>query len=299
MLYMLNQDSELKFGDAVLQYRKRINRSYELYLFNLMLLEQVAAFAERDAARRKKKLLPDEKDQAFTPKLATNPVTRSFRDNEKLQQRYQTLEFSDKVDPDSIRKLYTEFLKEESYQNYLSDTSTDVKEDREIFLALYKFCLNGELFEGILQDHYINWIDDQSLVIGAVKKTIKALPSPFDAFYEDHLPTEETTREFGEELLRKVYHNDGELLHLIEPVLKNWDVDRVAIIDMILLKMALCELTDFSTIPTKVTLNEFVEISILYSTDMSKDFINGILDRLLKQLHEDGKIQKKGRGLKG
>jgi len=88
------------------------------------------------------------------------------------------------------------------------------------------------------------------------------------------------------------------LLGIIEPTLKNWDADRVAIIDMVLLKMALSELTSFPTIPTKVTLNEFVEISKLYSTDKSKDFINGILDRLMKKLNKEGKIQKEGRGLK-
>jgi len=299
MLYMLSRDQQLKFGDALLQYRKRIGRSYELYLFNLMLLEHVAAFAKQDAARRKKKLLPDEKDQAFTPKLATNPVTCSLSENEQLQKLYQHYDFAEKVDKDTIRKIYTEFLKEDSYQEYLGNTNTTTKEHRQIFLALYKFCLNSELFQEVLQDHYANWIDDKSLVVGAIKKTLKALPSPSENFYEEHRPGEETTKEFGEELLRNVYHNDGELLHLIEPVLKNWDVDRVAIIDMILLKMALCELTSFPTIPTKVTLNEFVEISKLYSTDKSKDFINGILDRLLKQLHEDGKIQKKGRGLQG
>jgi len=83
-------------------------------------------------------------------------------------------------------------------------------------------------------------------------------------------------------------------LAIIEPALKNWDADRVAIIDMILLKMALSELLSFPSIPTKVTLNEFVDISKLYSTDKSKDFINGILDRLMKQLEKDGKIKKEG-----
>lgn len=98
--------------------------------------------------------------------------------------------------------------------------------------------------------------------------------------------------------MEKVIKEDKKLLAIIEPTLKNWDVDRVAIIDMILLKMALCELISFPSIPTKVTLNEFVEISKLYSTDKSKDFINGILDRLMKQLDSDGKIKKEGRGLK-
>ena len=125
---------------------------------------------------------------------------------------------------------------------------------------------------------------------------MKALPVE-DDFCSHYLPDDETVKGFGEELLRKVFHEDRELLEIIEPTLKNWDADRVATIDMILLKMALCELMIFPTIPTKVTLNEFVEISKRYSTEKSKDFINGILDRLMKQLNKDGKIKKEGRGL--
>ena len=98
-------------------------------------------------------------------------------------------------------------------------------------------------------------------------------------------------------MLKHVLEQDKRLLDIIEPNLKNWDADRVAIIDMILLKMAIAELLNFPSIPTKVTLNEYVEIAKLYSTDKSKDFINGILDRLMKKLESDGQINKKGRGL--
>lgn len=129
-----------------------------------------------------------------------------------------------------------------------------------------------------------------------MKKTIKALPVD-GTFYQEYEPADETVKEFGEVLLKKVCEEDGDLSEIIEPMLKNWDAERVAVIDMILLKMAVCELVSFPTIPTKVTLNEFVEISKLYSTDKSKDFINGILDRLMKKLDKDGKIVKEGRGL--
>ena len=134
-------------------------------------------------------------------------------------------------------------------------------------------------------------------MVGAIKKTLKALPVTSEEFYQNYQPSDEAVKEFGELLLHKVYHEDSDLLELIEPTLKNWDADRVAAIDMILLKMALCELMNFPTIPTKVTLNEFVEIAKLYSTEKSKDFINGILDRLMKKLNKDGKINKEGRGL--
>jgi N utilization substance protein B len=146
------------------------------------------------------------------------------------------------------------------------------------------------------EDRYTNWDDDESLVVGAMKKTVKAFPLK-DNFYQEFEPSDMTVREFGEELLRKTCREDSALLAEIEPALQNWDVERVAALDMIMLKMALCELLHFPTIPTKVTLNEFVEISKVYSTDKSKEFINGILDRLMKKLLEENKIVKEGRGL--
>ena len=148
----------------------------------------------------------------------------------------------------------------------------------------------------MIEDRYPFWSDDKSLVIGAIKRSLKTLPTE-DDFYEVHRPTAETTQDFGEVLFKNVFEEENKLLELIEPTLNNWDVERVAVIDMVLLKMALCELMNFPTIPTKVTLNEFVEISKQYSTEKSKDFINGILDRLMKRLHKDGKIVKEGRGL--
>jgi len=169
-------------------------------------------------------------------------------------------------------------------------------DDKKILLSLFKHCINNELYNEAIEDRYPTWIDDKSLVVGTVKKTIKGLPvqSDFTGIYK---PTEETTKDFGEILFENVNKKNAELLEIIEPALNNWDADRVAVIDMILLKMAISELMIFSTIPTKVTLNEFVEISKLYSTDKSKDFINGILDRLMKKLKKEGKIKKEGRGL--
>ncbi|MCY7328718.1 MAG: transcription antitermination factor NusB, partial [Saprospiraceae bacterium] len=163
-------------------------------------------------------------------------------------------------------------------------------------LEMYRFLINHDVFVEMTEDRFNNWQDDESLVVGAMKKTLKAMPLGAE-FYKEFEPSDETVREFGEELLRKTCQEDVALLEHIEPTLKNWDAERVAVLDMIMLKMALSELLYFPTIPTKVTLNEFVEISKVYSTDKSKDFINGILDRLMKKLLKEEKIVKEGRGL--
>jgi N utilization substance protein B len=192
--------------------------------------------------------------------------------------------------------LYNAFADTDEYRAYLSlGTPTDADHSK-ILIELYRFLSGHDLFLDMTEDVFNNWADDESLVMGAMKKTLKSTPVS-GAFYQEHEPSDETVKEFGAELLTRTAREDAALLAEIQPMLKNWDAERVAILDMIMLKMALCELLHFPTIPTKVTLNEFVEISKTYSTDKSKEFINGILDRLMKKLLEEGRIVKEGRGL--
>jgi len=296
MLYAMSRDPQLSLEEAMRRYRESVSRSFELYLFYLYYVVKIAEYARKDAERRAAKYLPSEEDKQFTPRLFENELIRSLTGNQELGRLFQRYRIAAKIDDDMVRALYTEFSKKEAYKAYLQKEHPDVEDHAAQLLDLVRFCLSSESLSDATEDWYPNWEDDKSLVIGALKKTFKALPAT-PAFYEDYLPPEEATVEFGETLLTTVHNSDTELLASIEPMLKNWDVQRVAVLDMIMLKMALCELRAFPTIPTKVTLNEFVEISKQYSTEKSKDFINGILDRLLKQLLADGKIKKEGRGL--
>ncbi len=296
MLYALGRDKQLTFTDAMRRYRETVARSFELYLFHLLYFIRAAEYAEKDAERRRAKHRPTEEDKAFSPQLAQNPLIDSLRQNTFLKNLFAQYRLQDKVDEDLVRSLYTEFAKQDSYKAYSQKNDPELPDHAEQLLSLLRTCFASETFEDATEDWYPNWIDDKSLIVGAMKKTVKALPAE-PLFFEEFKPPAEATVEFGEALLQKVYEEDQNLLEVIEPTLKNWDAERVAIIDMILLKMALCELTNFPTIPTKVTLNEFVEISKLYSTEKSKDFINGILDRLMKKLNSEGRIHKEGRGL--
>jgi N utilization substance protein B len=296
MLYALSRDPQLSMEEAMRRYRESVSRSFELYLFYLYYVVKIAEYARKDAERRAAKYLPNEEDKYFTPRLFENDLVKSLTGNQELGRLYQRYRIVSKVDDDMVRAIYTEFSKKESYKAYLQKAHPDAEDHAAQLLDLVRLCLSSESLSDATEDWYPNWEDDKSLVTGALKKTFKALPAS-PGFYEDYLPPEEATVEFGETLLTAVHDKDAELLSAIEPTLKNWDVQRVAILDMIMLKMALCELLSFPTIPTKVTLNEFVEISKQYSTEKSKDFINGILDRLLKQLLTEGKIKKEGRGL--
>ncbi len=296
MLYSMSRDKKLTYEEALKQYRDNVRQSFELYLYSLLLLMRIAAYSKQDATKRHSKLLPTEEDLLFEAKLGTNALVQSITENEGFNRLLRLFKMEDKIDDDKIRLIYIEFAKTDEHKAFIQNQNTTEDDIRKVLLLLYKFCLSNEMFNDLIEDHYPLWIDDESLIIGAIKKTIKALPAVKD-FFEEFRPPAETTIEFGEILFKKVDESDEELLALIEPTLKNWDAERVAVLDMVMLKMALCELLYFPTIPTKVTLNEFVEISKMYSTDKSKDFINGILDRLMKQLHKDGRIVKEGRGL--
>lgn len=297
-LYAANRDKTL-IGNrqmAVNAYRRSIEQSYELFLFNVLQLREIAKFALKDQANRKNKHLPSEFDKKFSSKLYTNRLIQSTLDNEELVNSIENRKLKFLLTGDNTRLLYSDFAKTDEYKAYLKNEETTEQDDREILLFLYKYSVTGDIFNELMDDFFPNWWDDKSLVVGAMKKILKALP--VDNEYVKALkPNYETVTEFGETLFIDVLSNDEELLGHIEPTLNNWDPERVAIIDMVLLKMALSELLNFPSIPTKVTLNEFVEIAKLYSTDKSKDFINGILDRLLKKLEEEGAIKKEGRGL--
>jgi N utilization substance protein B len=296
LLYMLNRDESLLLADVQKAYKDGIWKAFELYIYHLYLTLRVAQYAEKDAANRAAKLLPTDEDKTFKPLLATNDCTRSLANHVEFMNLVAQYKANENIDEDHIRSLYNGFADTPEYLAYLALEAPTAADHSKILLELYRYLSANDLFLDMTEDRYNNWADDESLVMGAIKKTLKSTPVS-GAFYQEHEPSDETVREFGAELLVRTAQEDAALLADIQPTLKNWDADRVAILDMIMLKMALCELLHFPTIPTKVTLNEFVEISKNYSTDKSKEFINGILDHLMKKLLEEGRIIKEGRGL--
>ena len=201
-----------------------------------------------------------------------------------------------KPDQDLMMKIYKTFSKSPEYREYVMGEIDEVAH-REFLLNTYRDLRKNEIFEEIVDEQYSFWLEDKSLVIGALKKIIKQLPEANETFYEQFLPDHETVVEFGRRLLEVTMEQAEVLGKLIEPTLKNWEMERLAILDVIIIKMALVEFIYFPTIPTKVTLDEYVDISKEYSTPKSKDFVNGILDTLMKSLQEEGNIKKEGRGL--
>jgi N utilization substance protein B len=296
-LYVMHRDDAAVEDQIIQNYFTSIRNSYSLFLFTLFVIERICRQSLNDEKVRKKKHLPSEEDSKFIPKLNDNNIVENLRSSADYRKACEERNFGELIDKDACYNLYKDFSKSQPYRDYILNGTDSHEIHREILLDLFRFLRTNETFNELLEDRFYNWLDDKSLVSGAVKKSIKTLPTE-DSFIEDHLPDDDAVFDFGEQLLRQVILKEDDLQELITPALKNWDYERLAAIDIILLKMALAELLYFPTVPTKVTLNEYVEIAKTYSTLKSKDFVNGLLDRLMKELLQQDKIKKSGRGLK-
>ncbi len=294
ILYALRMNPDMNEGFALKRYENSIEKSFELLIFTMWQWLRIASYAERDYAFRQNKFRPTPDDLAFRPILWQNESVQSLSNNQPFLEYVKKYKIPARSDADSNKQLYKAFAKTEEYRQYLKGEIPTL----DILLQLFKFMLKHDIFLDILEEQYPTWEDDRSLLIGAGKKIIKALPlKADDPFVANLYPSEEAVREFGESLLKKTTESEEDLQGHIYPLLENWDPKRVAAIDMILLKMGACEFLHFETIPPKVSLNEYVDMAKVYSTDKSKEFVNGILDRLMKKLKEEGKMSKTGRGL--
>jgi N utilization substance protein B len=293
--YTVSDHKDSSYAET--EYLNSVHESYRLYLLNVYYLLKVADYAKTDYDIKSRKFRPTEEDKNASLKLFENPILLTIRENESFHYRVKKEKLASKIDQDLVRRLYQNFAKQDYHQTYQEMNPVPKKEHQYCLVNLYKTMLSQEYFLDHLEDISTTSEDDQSLVFGAIKRSIRMAEENED-FYEEQLPNEEFVHDFGKELLYKAIQKNDELQPLIVEKLKNWKEDRVAVMDMLLLKLGVCEFLYFNSIPTKVTINEYVGLAKDYSTDKSKRFINGILDRLMKDLTEKGRINKEGRGLK-
>ncbi len=296
-LYAKNRDESMSSKETLKMYEAKIDESFDLLLFSLYSVLNIAKVAVEDNVKRKSKHLPTDIDKIFIPKLWENVMVQSLVKNPGIIKKFEKKGFAQKVDKDQLNKIYYDFSKDEAYNNFISNTNSSDEEVLEILLELFRFCRKNELFTEIIEDGFANWEDDKSLIIGTIKKILKAQPDNSDSFMVQYYPDKETITDYGLMLLEKTLNDDSQLMSVIEPVLENWDSDRVAVVDMIIIKMAISEFIYCPSIPTKVTINEYVELSKTYSTSKSKEFVNGVLDKILKDMEAKALIKKEGRGL--
>ena len=190
-------------------------------------------------------------------------------------------------------------IESDLYNAYITSTINDFQNDRRFCEEFFSnILINSEIMLNELEEQSIYWNDDLDFTISMVIKTIKKFKSENDRNeYLMSLYKDEEDQEFTTKLFRKAIINNSENRKIIENYTRNWDVDRVAVMDVLIMQLALTELMEFPSIPIKVTLNEYIELAKYYSTNRSSNFINGVLDRITKDFREEGKIIKAGRGL--
>ena len=186
LLYAISRDPQLTTQDIIEMYRRGVEKNFEFYLLNLSYFLDVAEYAFKDAALRSKKLIKSSEDHIFKPKLGDNALIKSLKNNRWVQDTIKKHQIAGKINEDTVRKLYSEFAKSDEYQQFILNDKTTEEEIREILLALYKFMQGAESFNEEMEDFYYSWDDDKTLIVGAMKKTIKSLPAE-DDFYKEYL----------------------------------------------------------------------------------------------------------------
>ena len=278
-----------------------INKSYDLYHWLLQLLVEVHAYAIDRLEVKKQKNLPTAEDLNPNTKFIDNVIILKVVENQPLKDYIEKSKLNWIEHYGLIKKLYHELTSSDFFNDYMANPDRSVKEDKDLVDFFFaNIVAQSEDIYQLLEELSIYWNDDLEFVVSMIIKTLKKF-KPTTGSNKSLMPLfkDEDDIEFTKKLFRKSILNSEEHREIIKQHLRNWDLERVAFIDVLIMEMALCEFLYFNSIPTKVSLNEYIDLAKFYSTTKSKTFINGILDKILKSLKDEGKITKIGRGLIG
>ena len=250
-----------------------------------MLFRSTETYAFKKASKH----LPTQEDLNINTKLAGNELLWQIIEKEDFQNQLLLLKPESKTDTELIRKIHSQLIETPTYQLYLTESNRQKKEERTIMeFILNELMLANPIFISHIEELYSNFDDDAESIVQLLGSLLQ---KPSSVSFEEIIDPEK--EKFALNLLQTVLEKDQHLESLIIPKLKNWDPDRIALLDMIMMKMGVAEFIYFETIPPKVTLNEYIDMAKDYSTTQSGQFVNGILDNIRKELEEQGKLQKK------
>ncbi|AXO81895.1 transcription antitermination factor NusB [Olleya aquimaris] len=277
-----------------------IDNMYNLYLTMFSLIIEVGKRSKSQLETIQKKHLATPEEKNPNKKFVNNQVLQLITNNEALKSEFEAKNINNwQLDNEYVEIIYKDILASDLYKEYMSTKTSTFKEDKNFILDVFKEIIapNDKLYDYI-EDKNLTWLDDLPTVNTAILKLLRKIKETSDdRFLTPKLYKDIEDKQYAINLFKKTLLNQSKLSEEIAGKTKNWDTERIASLDLVLLKMAICELTNFPSIPTKVTINEYLEISKEYSTPKSSIFINGILDKLLKEYQEDGKLNKVGRGL--
>lgn len=290
--YYQNGGKNLEAAEKELFYS--LSKAYDLYNYLLLLMIEVTQFAERRIDNRRHKLRPTYEDlnpntrfidNAFMAQLMQNTQLEEFRANQKRT-------WDD--EGDFVKHLFEKIEQTKAYQEYMAKETLTYEDDRELWRKLYRSVIaQNETIDEILEEQSLYWNDDKAIVDTFVLKTIKRF-EPENGAEQELMPEykDDEDKEFARKLLRTAITGAEAYRKLMENNAKNWDMERFAFMDILIMQVALAEIFAFPSIPVSVSLNEYVEIAKMYSTPKSGSFINGMLDSIVSQLKSENKLNK-------
>ena len=282
------QSGETVEKNAVANLQKQLEQTRQLFFYLLWFITEVARYAETDARIRASKNLPTEYDKNVNTKIAGNQLLWQILESESFKKESGTrkVEFSDTKE--QVKKIYDALVASDEYQKYIRVNGRDKRSEKDILLFIFTdLMLPNEIFINHIEENFTNWDDDAEMMNQLIQNYLQK-----PGGYNIQQMIGEEKWKFAKDLLLTTREKSDYALELIKPKLKNWDFERIATLDMILMQMGVCEFLYFETIPPKVTINEYIDIAKEYSTQQSGQFVNGILDSIHKDLITQNKIHK-------
>lgn len=281
-------ENQVKPGEPMKMLQRYFDQTRDLMVYLVYTLTEIARYAETSARQRASKHLPTEADLTVNTKLAGNELLWRILEDPSYQLVLKTSKPELVADKEQVKKLYLELAQTPEYKEYITAQNRDPKAEKQMLEFIFStLMLPNEDFTAHVEELFTNWDDDIEMIN---LLTLNYIAKPGNFNFMEMLSKEKWS--FGKDLLQTVQDKREITLEMIKPKLKNWDSDRIAVLDMILMQMGLCEFLYFETIPPKVTINEYIDLAKEYSTPQSGQFVNGILDNIHKELLKDEKMHK-------
>jgi len=288
VLYQIDINEGLTNNNTTKILQSNLKQTSRLFTYLIYFLTEVARYAEKDASVRAAKHLATSADKNINIKLAGNTLLWKILENNSYKQALAEYKFNFEQTGNLVRKIYNELTASSQYQLYINTSGREPQAEKGILSFIFTdLMLPDESFVSHIEEYFTNW-DDDGEMLNTLMLSFLQKPASLDL---QQMPDKEKD-EFAKELLRTVIEKKDYVNSLIKARLKNWDPERIAALDMILMQMGVCEFLYFPTIPPKVTINEYIDLAKEYSTAQSGHFVNGILDSIHKDLLKEDKIQK-------
>ncbi len=301
VLYSYMQSTEKSINQAEKELFFSISKSYDLFFLHIALLSEMVKLAEEKIEKAKNKRLPTKEDLNPNRRFVDNKIIRQLTDSQQYIEYVQRQKLNWSNNEELVRSVFNTLMESEIYQKYMSAAEpSKYSEDQEFVIQIIEnvFAENEFLMQA-LEEMSIYWNDDFEFVLSMLIKSIEGMK-----IGNTHMKrivqtfSNEEDIDFAKNIIRKTLLNKKQYEDLVEKHINNWELERIAQMDILILLMAISEISNFELIPIKVSMNEYIELSKFYSTEKSSEFINGVLENCIEELKKAEKIKKVGRGLK-